>query len=69
MNKKSLGDPYINTSFRLGDDHLAILAQHDRTGEGRSAVLRRILDQQRNPSLVVVLKGGVIINQQEASPG
>ena len=49
MYKKSLGEKFDRKSFRLGDEHLAVLDQLDRSGEGRSAALRRLLE--RRPTL------------------
>jgi len=70
MNKKSLGDPFTHTAFRLGHEHLALLDQHDRTGEGRSAVLRRILDQMAQQQACMLLRcDGVIVRRQQETAG
>jgi hypothetical protein len=52
VNKKSKNAPFINTSFRLGDDHLATLDRLDRSGAGRSETLRQLLDRIESGNLV-----------------
>lgn len=67
---KWVENPIPVASFRLTDDHLAILDQRDRTGEGRSAVLRRILDQVAASHVLQIGKGGMLVcRQQEEASG
>lgn len=57
MYKKSLGEKFDRKSFRLGNEHLAVLDQLDRSGEGRSAALRRLLELHvgsGDPRIVIV---------------
>ncbi len=52
MNKKSKSAPFINTSFRLGNDHLATLDRLDYSGAGRSETLRQLLNRIESGNLV-----------------
>ena len=66
---KWVENPIPVASFRLTDQHLAILDQQDRTGEGRSAVLRRILDQVAASRVLSVGSGRLIVCRQQETSG